>query len=1214
MTRRTRITGAAVTVAVVAGVLTTAPATAAPAPPSGSAHLVTLITGDRVRAQERADGRWSLTLDNRENGKRYSQFQARRGSVTDWYLMPDGAARLVSSGAVDRELFNITGLIRQGYDDARTDSIPLLAEFPERVRASSPPGGTVTRALPELNLASVAERKRDAGEFWRSLTASGRALQGPSKVWLNARMQASLDVSVPKVGAPAAWQSGFTGKGVTVAVLDTGADATHPDLAGKVGPTKDFSNKGNTSDGHGHGTHVAATVSGVGAKFKGVAPDATLAIGKVLDDGGSGTFDAVLAGMHWAAAEVKAKVINLSLGSYPTDGTDPVSRAVNTLSGKHGSLFVIAAGNFGADESVGSPATADAALAVGNTTKADRLSPSSSRGPRVGDGAVKPEIAAPGTDIVAAKAKGTQLGEPVGEHHVKLTGTSMATPHVAGGAALLAQQHPDWTGDRIKSALVSSAAPAGDLGAFAVGGGRLDLARATKQQVQALSASINAYLRWPAKDEQKRKLTYRNDGAAPVTLALDLKLPGAPAGLATLNTNTITVPAKGTADVELTATPRSGKPGNHGGVLVASTSDGLAQVRTPVAVHDEPEKYELKIESLDRKGHPAQSTSFDVINPETGDRMSAGAGETLRVAPGTYTISGYIDTPGEEAFGSVANPSVRVTGDTTVRFDMRKGKPVSLTAEDPLAGSSISAGQTSVRPVFWTQRFTTKVKGYDYPFGSLLFADPKFTAVYAYSEPGVSSPNFGYSNDFGLRQSKFEFWAETPERYEVAASPFAGPRQPDGTVRYKTVHGGQGTAQDLAGIDPKDKLVVLDLPSDISRDEVFKRIEATQKAGAKAIGILPVPPATARSADPVTIPVVVFGGASGKEFSAAVKAGGVEASIMTNSGNAHRMELSFPSEGRVPDQLAYNVKVRDLASVRTSYHAYDNAPVTRTYASRETPFGETSTQVLDPVPLQTERVEYFTPGTWNLFLGVPHSATVPGERITLEAGKSYNLAWDTPVAGPGFAGRTSSALGKNHPWAWRKQNLIDLTLPVFSDGAGRPRAAASGDTGRTSLYAGDKLVGTQELPGRGTFVVPRGEQRYRLTTEVARKDSPASSKVEAAWTFTSGYTDGDALPLLAVRYAPAADLRNRAPGGKEFTFPVRVQAQDAEITADKLEVQISYDDGGTWQPVQLTREGDAWKATVTHPASGFASLRAKASDADGNAVEQTIVRAYQIGG
>ncbi|MCP3804786.1 S8 family serine peptidase [Allokutzneria sp. A3M-2-11 16] len=1202
MTRRTRIAGVAVAVSVVAGVLTTTPATAAPAPPSGSAHLVTLITGDRVRAQERADGQWSLTLDNPGKTERYSQFQARRGGVTDWYLMPEEASRLVSAGTVDRELFNITGLIRQGYDDARTDSIPLLAEFPEQVRAASPPGGTVTRALPELNLASVAERKRDAAEFWRSLTASGRALQGPRKVWLNAKMQASLDVSVPKVGAPAAWQSGFTGKGVTVAVLDTGADAAHPDLTGKVGPAKDFSGKGNTGDGHGHGTHVAATVSGVGAKFKGVAPDATLAIGKVLDDSGSGSFDAVLAGMHWAAAEVKAKIVNMSLGSYPTDGTDPVSRAVNTLSGKHGTLFVIAAGNFGADQSIGSPATADAALAVGNTTKADRLSPSSSRGPRLGDGALKPEIAAPGTDIVAAKAKGTQLGEPVGEHHVRLTGTSMATPHVAGGAALLVQQHPDWSGDRIKSALVSSAAPAGDLGAFAVGGGRLDLARATRQQVQALSASVNAYLRWPSKDKQKRKLTYRNDGAAPVTLALDLKIPGAPAGLATLNTNTITVPAKGTADVELTATPRSGKPGNHGGVLVASTSDGAAQVRTPVAVHDEPEMHDLKIEALDRKGNPAQNATFTLINPETGDRLGGAAGEPIRVAPGTYTVTGYVDTPGETAMGTVANPNVRVgDGATTVRFDMRKGKQVTLTTD-----------QTGARPELWTQRFTTKVKGYDYPFSNLLFAHPRFTTVYTYSEPGVTSPNFGYSNDFGVRQSQFEFWAETPKRFEVAAYPFDGPQQPNGTVRHKTVHGGQGTAQDLAGIDAKGKLVVLDLPENISRDEMLKRVLATQKAGAKAIGLLPVAPALTKNAEPITVPVVVFTGDSGKQFSAAVKAGGVEASVMTNTGNAHRMELSFPSVGRVPDQLAYDVKTRDLASVRTAYHAYDNAPLTRSFAKREWPFGDTGTQVMDPVPAQTERVEYFTPGTWNLFLGGPYNSASLSERITLEAGKSYNLAWDIPVAGPGFAGKTSSVLGKNHPWAWRNRNLLDVTIPVFSDGAGRSRTAASTDTGKTSLYAGDKLVGTQELPGRGTFVVPNDEQRYRLTTSVTRQVS--STKIEAAWTFASGYAEGDALPLLAVRYAPAVDLRNRAPGGKEFSFPVRVQAQDAKITADKLEVEISYNDGGTWQSVQLAREGDHWKATVTHPASGHASLRAKASDADGNTVEQTIVRAYQIGG
>ncbi len=90
----------------------------------------------------------------------------------------------------------------------------------------------------------------------------------------------------------------------------------------------------------------------------------------------------MIAGMEWAAAEAKAKVVNLSLGGDPSDGTDPVSLALNQLSRQHGTLFVVAAGNRGADRTVSTPAAADEALAVASVTKSDQLSPFSSRGPR----------------------------------------------------------------------------------------------------------------------------------------------------------------------------------------------------------------------------------------------------------------------------------------------------------------------------------------------------------------------------------------------------------------------------------------------------------------------------------------------------------------------------------------------------------------------------------------------------------------------------------------------------------------------------------------------------------------------------------------------------------------------------------------------------------------------------------------------------------------
>ncbi|WP_255512080.1 S8 family serine peptidase [Kribbella kalugense] len=134
-----------------------------------------------------------------------------------------------------------------------------------------------------------------------------------------------------------------------IAILDTGIDPNHPDLKGRIEASANFSNAANNVDHFGHGTHVAGIAAGDGAasggKYTGVAPQATLLNGNVLGDDGSGAISGIIAGMEWAVQQ-HATVVNMSLGSaIPSDGTDELSAALNTLSRDSGTLFVVAAGN-----------------------------------------------------------------------------------------------------------------------------------------------------------------------------------------------------------------------------------------------------------------------------------------------------------------------------------------------------------------------------------------------------------------------------------------------------------------------------------------------------------------------------------------------------------------------------------------------------------------------------------------------------------------------------------------------------------------------------------------------------------------------------------------------------------------------------------------------------------------------------------------------------
>jgi len=382
------ITAGAVSVAAAAKA---APAFGAPLRQGGAEiRTVTLVTGDRVTVL--GDDAQSVLVEPGA-GRAHITFVTRR-TKEHLQLIPSDAVGLMDTGRLDPRLFDVTTLLAYGYDDRRAE-LPLLittngagaARVTAAAITAEAAGARVTRRLPCLGAVAVRQDRKRASAIWQDLTrrsGTAEALPpGVSKVWLDGIRRPVLDVSVPLIGAPSAWQAGYTGKDVEVAVLDTGVDDTHPDLAGRVVARSNFTDGAEDDLDHlGHGTHVASTIAGSGAasggRYRGVAPDAGLADGKVcVVDGCAESW--ILAGMDWAAAARHAQVVNLSLGGPDFPGVDPLEEAVNTLTAQYGTLFVIAAGNEGEDASVGSPASADAALAVGAVTKTDQLADFSSR-------------------------------------------------------------------------------------------------------------------------------------------------------------------------------------------------------------------------------------------------------------------------------------------------------------------------------------------------------------------------------------------------------------------------------------------------------------------------------------------------------------------------------------------------------------------------------------------------------------------------------------------------------------------------------------------------------------------------------------------------------------------------------------------------------------------------------------------------------------------
>ena len=569
---------------------------------------------------------------------------------------------------------------------------------PALARASLRP----VRELASLRATAMRQPRADAAKLGAALagttatpTRTSGTLAGVSRVWLDRRFRATdLDPNLTQIGAPAAWSAGLTGEGVKVAVLDTGIDTTHPDLrGGKVVAEANFSEADSTTDHYGHGTHVASIVAGTGSRSggdrKGVAFEASLLNGKVLDDFGFGSESGIIAGMEWAARQ-RARVVNMSLGGWPTDGSDPMSQAVTRLTSRYRTLFVVAAGNSGpGDQTVEAPGVATAALTVGAVDAQDQLADFSGRGPRYGDYAMKPDITAPGVDIVAARAAGTALGEPVGQWYTSVSGTSMATPHVAGAAAIMAQRWPSWTPGRIKAVLMGTADPNPDLSVYAQGGGRLDVGQAVGQRLIARRANLDfGWFRYPqtAVEPVTKPLLLQNLGAAATTVDLRAELEAedggpAPAGMVAVTPSRLTLAAGASATAQVTVDVQAGTPGLYSGAVVATPATGPA-IRTPLGFYKEPERYDLTLKAIGRDGQPATLADAGVLNVDNGELFAdflvfdEDATLTIRVAPGNYHIMGSVTGADFGSASMVGDPEIRVTGATTYTLDARRAEPV----------------------------------------------------------------------------------------------------------------------------------------------------------------------------------------------------------------------------------------------------------------------------------------------------------------------------------------------------------------------------------------------------------------------------------------------------------------------------------------------------------------------------------------------------------
>ncbi|HWU10133.1 MAG TPA: S8 family serine peptidase [Streptomyces sp.] len=1209
------------------------PAAAAPKPPAaGDRHGsevrdydITLLTGDVVHYSDGAGNQDTVTVDRPEGAEGGVHVQQ---AGEDIFVIPDEATALIAARKLDRRLFNISTLVEMGYDDRRSDGIPLIATYSASTARSlpaAPRGSETVRRLESVNGAALEADKDEARAFWSDVSRTDKSrspADGIAKLWLDGKAEAVLKDSVPQVNAPQAWAAGFDGTGTTVAVLDTGIDATHPDVKDRIKQSRSFVPGEETDDKHGHGTHVASTIAGSGAASdganKGVAPGAGLLVGKVLSDEGSGADSGIIEAMEWAKAE-GADVVSMSLGSsIPDDGTDPMAQAVDTLSADGGPLFVIAAGNAYGAGTIGSPGSAASALTVAAVDKSDHRAGFSSMGPLVRSHGLKPDLSAPGVGINAAAS---QSVPGIKGMYQSMDGTSMATPHVAGAAAILKQRHPEWSGTRIKDALMSSSAELSGYTPYEQGVGRLDVKAAIDTTIEATGSVEVASYNWPhaASDPvAERTITYRNTGAQDVTLSLATDTDSE---AYTLSTSTLTVPAGSTAEAVLSLDPSEVPDATQfSGRVIAKDAAGTTVAHTGFALDKERELYDLTLRLRDRAGKPMDG---QVVIGELGApqlNVTPVPGETtLRLPPGNYTAWASVDIDGDRpdsrAVAFLAAPETILDKPTTVTLDASKAHKVSVHTPEETETRQLRYDMARTSPEGVVQRDAFQIP-------------PVYDQLWASPTKKVTEGSFSFLTRWRQGEELIDLTADghdvpvTVQNGSVVAE--------DGEQKLTGVFAGNGAAADYKGRSVRGKAVVVNRSDAVPPAE---RLANARAAGAKALFVVNdgrgvAMESYAPSGEQTAIPVASVRKTAGETLIRAAQRG-KKLSVDQKKFASYLYDLVDRHDGAIPDRsLAFAPSTRQLAKVENTF-----------YGHKETLGGGFRYDIPDYGPgigfqeyekFPGTRTEWVNPLPGDSFWYENHSVPTADASDTAhemrsgdldyKAGRTYRDEWFAPVTGP--------RLGTAHwgPFRTAPYNDIQFNITPWTDsGEGHSGSMPHGvyDTTSYAFYQGDTLIKKGAGQAGYAWDLSPGKMPYRLVVDSARDEATwkTSTRTHTEWGFVSGAlpegTRQAGIPLLQLAYDVDTDLAGDVTAGKRVEVGIESGTQawlDGAVKATRASLSVSYDEGRTWSAVQL-RKGSSgeWTAEFRTPEhAGSVSLRTRAEGPGGLAVDQEIIRAFGL--
>ena len=423
----------------------------------------------------------------------------------------------------------------------------------------------------------------------------------------------------------------------------------------------------------------------------------------------------------------------------------------------------------------------------------------------------------------------------------------MATPHVAGAAAILAAQHPSWDQDELKARLVSTSDVLPDIPVTTQGAGRANVENAVAATVSVDSAVLSLGAVPQDSAAVTRTLTYGNPTKRPVKLRLSARVSGTGSNAGEgpeidFTKRTLTVPAKSEASTRVRLLPRETEAGGYAGTIVARQVGGSgAELSTVMSVAVESPLRNLTVNATDRNGAPANG-SVDLWSAETGEwrRIWIENGTvTEQVPDGLWTVMAVLEpSDGEQFFPYeqtlVGDPEVRVDGDVTFDFDARDGKPVQVDTPRPTDSDGYN--------VFW--RRTVGHRSFWLHFAQ-SFGDKDLSVV-----PGskVTTGSFAFATQWQLSQPMLTAKVSGRQDFPISPNPrlVSGGNPYVGEAALPVVYAGAGTPADYEGLDAEGKVALVALQEP---EAIAEQLQAAKEAGA-ALLLAQTPRTRSRSGNP----------------------------------------------------------------------------------------------------------------------------------------------------------------------------------------------------------------------------------------------------------------------------------------------------------------------------------------------------------------------------